>query len=79
MGTRTIPIVVLLPLVLFGCKVATIVPIESKSTGNEATTFDAAKHVDALWDKDVPNALAQAVDLGDFVQAFARDPEAAGA
>ena len=72
-------VVVLLPLLLLGCKVATIVPIESKNTGNQATAFDAVGHVDRLWVQDVPNALAQAVDLGEFVQAFARDAEAAGA
>ena len=71
--------VVLLPLLLLGCRVATIVPIESKSTGNEKATFDAAAHVDALWVRDVPNALARAVDLGEFVPAFDLDPEAAGA
>jgi predicted lipoprotein len=56
-----------------------MVPIESKSTGNEAASFDAAKYVDALWDQGVPKALAQAVDLGEFVPNFARDAEAAGA
>lgn len=79
MDSPTLRVVLLLPLLLLGCKVATIVPIESKSTGSEAATFDAAKRVDALWDQDVPNALARAVDLGEFVPAFAHDPEAAGA
>ncbi len=72
-------VVVLLPLLLLGCKVATIVPIESKSTSNTTAAFEAAKYVDELWDQDVPDALARAVDLGEFVPAFARDAEAAGA
>lgn len=79
MCSSAMRIVLLLPLLLLGCRVATIVPIESKSAGNESATFDARDYVDALWKSDVSTALAGAVDLGEFVSAVTADPEAAGA
>ena len=70
----------LLPLLLLGCKIATIRPIESQEGDtNGAATFDAARHVEALWAADVPEALAGAVELSDFLPALASDADAAGA
>jgi predicted lipoprotein len=64
----------LLPVLLLGCKIATIRPIESEDEAPGPQEFDAATHVDGLWSEDVPVALDQAVDLRDLLPAFAADP-----
>ena len=68
----------LLPVLLLGCKIATIRPIESEDNGNGPREFDAAAYVESLWDEDVPSALEQAVDLQELLPAVAVDPAAAG-
>jgi predicted lipoprotein len=72
-------VLLLLPVLLVACKIATIRPIESKEDGLGAQAFDAAAHVGSLWVEDVPAALEQAVDVRDFLPALAADPAGAGA
>jgi predicted lipoprotein len=69
----------LLPALLFACKVATIRPIDSNDDGTGTRAFDAATYVTSLWAEDVPSALEQAVDLRELLPAVAADPGAAGA
>jgi len=69
----------LLPLLLLGCKVATIRPIESEEENTGAREFDAATYVEALWAEDIPAALEEAVPLGDLLPALRTDPETARA
>ena len=67
-----------LPVLLLGCKIATIRPIDSKNEAPGPQEFDAEAYVDALWAEDVPAALDQAVDLGELLPAFEADPASAG-
>lgn len=68
----------LLPVLLLACRVATIRPIESRENGGEGRDFDAANYVESLWTEDVPVALERAVDLRELLPALAADPPAAG-
>jgi predicted lipoprotein len=72
-------VLLLLPVLLVACKIATIRPVESKEDGHGAQAFDAAAYVGSLWVEDVPTALEEAVDLQDFLPALAVDPAGAGA
>ena len=67
----------LLPLLLLGCKVATIRPIEGDDEGGGAQDFDAPRYVEALWAEDIPAALEGAVPLGDLLPAIRNDPASA--
>jgi len=74
---RAVFLLLLLPL---GCKVATIRPIESEEgAASGPASFDAARYVDGLWAKDVPQALAGAADLSQLLPALARDADATAA
>ena len=68
----------LLPVLLVGCKIATIRPIESKDEAPGAQEFDAAVYVNGLWGEEVPAALDEAVDLGELLPPFEADPASAG-
>ena len=68
----------LLPVLLVGCKIATIRPIESKDEAPGPQEFDAARYVASLWNEDVPAALGQAVDLEEVLAAIEADPASAG-
>jgi predicted lipoprotein len=70
--------VLLLPALLLGCKIATVRPIESKDDARGPQDFDAEAYVASLWSEDLPAALDQAVDLGEFLPVFETGPEAAG-
>jgi predicted lipoprotein len=71
-------ILLLLPILLLGCKIATIRPIESKDEAPGSQAFDAGAYVDTLWNEDVPAALDEAVDLEELLLAFEADPALAG-
>ena len=78
MGRALKTAVLVLPILLVGCKIATIRPLEPEGEARDPQEFDAATYVDALWEEDLPAALEQAVDLGELLPALAADPEAAG-
>jgi predicted lipoprotein len=68
----------LLPILLLGCKIATIRPIESDDESPGSQDFDAATYVDRLWSEDVPAVLEEAVDLEELLPAFEADAASAG-
>ena len=68
----------ILPVLLLGCKIATIRPIESQDEAPGPQEFDAEAYVDGLWGEDVPAALDQAVDLEELLPAFGADPAMTG-
>ena len=77
MGRALKTAVLVLPILLVGCKIGTIRPLEPEGEARDPQEFDAATYVDALWEEDLPAALEQAVDLGELLPALAADPEAA--
>jgi predicted lipoprotein len=68
----------LLPILLLGCRIATIRPIESEDESPGSQDFDAAAYVDRLWSEDVPAALGEAVDVGELLPALEADAASAG-
>ena len=68
----------LLPVLLLGCKIATIRPLEPEGEARDPQEFDAATYVDSLWAEDLPAALDQAVDLRELLPVLAADPETVG-
>jgi predicted lipoprotein len=68
----------LLSVLLLGCRIATIRPIEAENESPGPQGFDAATYVDGLWSEDVPAALGLAVDLGELLPALEADAAAAG-
>jgi len=66
-------------LLLLGCKVATIRPIESEDESNTAVAFDAATYVEALWARDIPTAVEAAVPLDDLLPVIRTDLQGAEA